>query len=383
MIDEYNVSIRLLLLISFFSILSGCGAKDTAEPPAELVRFTPEVKVEKRWKVDVGRGTGDYSLTLKPYVTADTIYVVDFKGKLVAINKENGKKRWAVKTNLLISGGLGGNQSLLFLGTRNGELFAFDQKDGQQIWQIDLSSEMLSSPAANEDTLVIHTIDGNLSALRTTDGSQKWSDKHDVPALSLRGNSSPRISANIVVYGTDNGRLIARTLSDGKILWEVPVSVSLGRNELEKLNDVDMMPLIDQGVIYAGAFQGRIAAVSLTRGQILWPRDKSTYLTLGLDESNLYATDEVSHITAFDRNTGATLWSQDKLHVRSLTTAVPYKDYVVSGDFEGYLHVLGKYDGRFVSRIRLDKSGIATDPVVDGDFIYVLGRSGELFALKI
>ena len=77
------------------------------------------------------------------------------------------------------------------------------------------------------------------------------------------------------------------------------------------------------------------------------------------------------------------MWKQDKLQARSVTRPVIFKDFIVVGDFEGYLHVLSRFDGRFVSRVRVDSDGILVPPVVDGDNILVLTRDGYLAAYTL
>jgi outer membrane protein assembly factor BamB len=55
-----------------------------------------------------------------------------------------------------------------------------------------------------------------------------------------------------------------------------------------------------------------------------------------------------------------------------------FGDYLVVGDYEGYLHVMSKFDGHFVARTQVDDSGILVPPVVKDDRLYVLTRDGLL-----
>jgi len=58
-------------------------------------------------------------------------------------------------------------------------------------------------------------------------------------------------------------------------------------------------------------------------------------------------------------------------------------DWIVVGDYDGYLHWLSQFDGHFVARVQIDDGGILVPPLVDGDRIYVLSRDGELAAYQV
>ena len=62
---------------------------------------------------------------------------------------------------------------------------------------------------------------------------------------------------------------------------------------------------------------------------------------------------------------------------------MPCDDYLVVGDYEGYLHVLKREDGSFVARLRTDGSAILTPPVTLGDGALVQTSDGELYSVAI
>lgn len=78
-----------------------------------------------------------------------------------------------------------------------------------------------------------------------------------------------------------------------------------------------------------------------------------------------------------DRRNGLELWSNSELVNRTLTSPEVYKDYLVVGDFEGYLHFIDRSTGSIVGRIQVDSSGLFSQPLVVDDKIYVQGRSGS------
>ena len=86
---------------------------------------------------------------------------------------------------------------------------------------------------------------------------------------------------------------------------------------------------------------------------------------------------------AIDRNNGLELWSQLSFTNRGVTGPAPIGNYVVVGDFEGYLHWLDKNTGEIVARYQVDSSGIHTTPTVTNGVLYSQSRDGELKAISI
>ena len=77
------------------------------------------------------------------------------------------------------------------------------------------------------------------------------------------------------------------------------------------------------------------------------------------------------------------MWKQDKLKYRKLTAPAVIGDYVIVGDYEGYVHWMSSSDGQLVARIRVDGDGILSPPVVQGGRAYIFGNSGDIAALEV
>ena len=95
---------------------------------------------------------------------------------------------------------------------------------------------------------------------------------------------------------------------------------------------------------------------------------------------SLYLSEDTGAVVALDKNTGASVWKQDKLSYRSLSTPLAFGDYVVVGDFEGQVHFLKFEDGSFAARIATDGGGIAAAPLRVDDKVLVQTRKGGVYA---
>lgn len=214
-------------------------------------------------------------------------------------------------------------------------------------------------------------------------GEQLWIHDRSVPVLTLRGTSTPAVEQGLVVAGFANGKLVGLSAEKGFPVWEVSVAVPQGRSEIDRLVDIDGDPVIVGGVVYVATYQGNIAVIEASTGNQGWQRDMSSHVGLGVDFSQVYVTDDQSHVWALSRSSGASEWKLDKLANRELTAPEPFDDYVAVGDFEGYVHLLSRYDGRIAGRVRVDKKGIQEPPLAKDGVLYVYGNSGELSAFAL
>ncbi len=373
---------RYILIASVSILLMACGDTDNSEPPAELVDFTPSYTVEELWSVDTGVGIDQQYLKLTPLILDDRIIVADREGNVSAYALKTGRQLWEVELDIILSGGVGGEKNNLVLTSRNGHVILLDGQ-GKQKWTVDATSEVLMPAQIAADLVIIRSVDGRISALKLLDGSVKWSYKRDVPALSLRGNSTPIIKQGYIFNGLDNGRLVALDLIDGHTVFDIAVSTPSGRSELERLVDIDGDSVIRDDTLYMASYQGRVVAIDIRRGQLKWNRKLSSYSGVEYTSAGLYISDDRDHIWALDPENGATLWKQEKLKARKLTRPVAMKNTLVVADFEGYLHWLSPFDGRFVARAETDDSGVLVPPIVHNGVLYVITRDGELTAFGI
>ena len=391
-----------LLSLSLGLALGGCGGMfkgdkdDDAVPPTPLLDFKPKITVIELWQRGTGSGTSEQYLKLAPVVTGQQLFIVDSEGYLQAMDATNGRSRWATRAKVVktidggggwlggrkmhVTGGPGYGENMLFIGTEDGEVIAFDADKGEEAWRARVTSEVLSAPQRAAGVVVVRTLDGKITALDGGTGARLWIYDRAVPSLTLRGTSKPILHEDIVIAGFDGGKLAALELKTGRLLWETDIATARGSSELERMVDIDSEPVIVKGVIYVSTFQGFIAAVQLDGGRILWSRDVSSHSGFSVDEDNLYVTDDGSHLWALDRVTGATVWKKVDLAARAASAPGLVDNYLVAGDFDGYLHWIDKRTGRFAARNRLCREMIISKPIVVGRVVYAYCSDGKLAA---
>lgn len=367
-----------IVLLGFITLLSACGDEDNSEPPALLTNFTRTSWLDQQWSAQTGDEVGQQFLFIEPLLLENRILTAGRDGLLTIFDTETGRELAEIDLDEGLSGGIGGDDKQALLTTRDGQVVSIDLGDNTVNWKTRVPSEVLSRPVLYNDTVLVRTADGRLLGLDLQSGKIRWSYAQTVPALTLRGSSTPVLARGRVFVGLDNGRLIALSPIDGEVIWDIALSVPQGRSEIQRLVDIDGRAELYGRHLYLTSYQGRIAAIDVGIGQFVWARPFSSHSGVSVDETAVYSSDDMSYVWALDKSTGATLWKQEKLKLRDITRPVPFGDYLVVGDYEGYLHVMSKFDGHFIARTQVDDSGILVPPVVDGQRLYVLTRAGLL-----
>ncbi|MCY1209501.1 Outer membrane protein assembly factor BamB [compost metagenome] len=362
----------------------GCSSNSKKElPPAELPDFTEEVSLNKGWSRSIGDGQGETYNLLVPAVDGDTIYASDVNGEVMALDRFNGDVIWKQDLELPVSGAVGVGYGLVMVGTLKGEIVALDATNGEERWRARVNGEVLAPPANNGDVVVVQTQNDTLLGFDAATGNQLWIYENTPAVLTLRGTGAPIVTNNLAVAGLSTGKVLALDIRRGIPVWEQRVAVPQGRSELDRVVDIDGGLLLSGGTLYVATYQGRVAALDLESGRVLWQRDASSYAGVAQGFGNVYVSLANGTVEGVDERSASALWSNDALARRQLSAPEVFSSYVAVGDFEGYLHLLSQVDGHFVGRVKIDGDGLRARPLVVGEWMYAYGNGGKLVGLTI
>lgn len=401
------MSLRTLLLTLVLVLATGCSTlkgwfgddKSRALAPAELTDITSPIAVRQAWDLNLGDGQTKLGLRQRPAIDGERLYVSNDSGRVLAIDANSGDTLWdseVVKTGKQgsrlffwkrkateagLTGGPGVGEGLVVVGGRNGEVVALDAATGAERWKTEVTSEVIASPLVSGGFVIVRSNDGRTFGLDAADGARKWVFDRGLPNLSVRGNGAPVAGGELVYLGYDDGTVIALRLADGLRAWEQLIAEPDGRNDLERLADVDGELQLGVDELYATSFRGQTMAISLANGRPLWNRDVGSYGGLALLADRLIVADPNGTVWALDRNNGSALWKQEALARRWLTTPAVQGAYAVVGDVEGYLHWIKLDDGQIVGRDRIDRAPILGTPQVSvNGTLYAISADGKLAA---
>ena len=389
--------LRKTLLVGWVSValLSGCSLFNGEE---DVVTMSPLPKVENQftptevWNSSVGDGVGEFYSNLRPAWQGTTVFAADRHGVVKALDADSGKEIWKADLSekngffssnrpALLSGGVPASGNHVYVGSERAVVYALNSDDGKIAWQTNVAGEAVSRPVVSDGLVLVHTSNGMLQGLSESDGTVQWTVNLDMPALSLRGESAPATAFGAAIVGGDNGRVSAVLMQQGQMIWQQRISQATGSTEIDRLSDVDTTPVIVDGVVYALAYNGNLTALDLRSGQIMWKRELGSVNDFIVDGNRIYMVDQNDRLLALSTEGGVTLWTQSDLLHRLLTAPALYNGSLVVGDSEGYMHWIDPENGRFVAQQKVDGSGFLTDPVVADGKLLIQAKDGTLYAI--
>jgi outer membrane protein assembly factor BamB len=381
----------LLVASSMCLLLSGCSwgmfdflHKDKDNDPEKLQSFKEEVDIDRNWSMNIGDGQGEKFNRIKPALIGDNIYIASNDGVVVAVTADKGKRLWKQDIENLITGGVGGGNGLVLVGTETAVVYALSAADGKELWHSSVSSEVLSAPATDGKVVVVQSIDGRLTGLDAKDGHELWTYENSVPALSLRGTSSPFVLNGFVISAQAAGTVVSLAMDNGTLRWEERVAVPTGSSDIDRLVDIDGdLAVNDSGVLLVPSYQGYLSAIDPVTGQTRWRVKESSPVGAGFGFGNAYVVSEDDTVKAYKVGQEATVWTNDQLNFRRLSAPLGFSNYVAVGDFQGYVHLLAQSDGRFVARVKVDGDGVRSHMLAQGNTFYVYGNSGDLASYTV
>lgn len=385
---------KLLLLLSSLLLLASCSTisdlktdiservfgREAAEPPEPLAEIKQTASVKVLWQAKLG-STEIYDFT--PAVDAGYAYVASAEGELSKLDVINGSQAWRVNVGEKLTGGVGVGGSLVIVGTQKGSIYAYDIS-GKLQWKSRLSSEVLSAPKYFDGLVIVRTGDSRIYGINANDGSRKWVYDRTGPALTLRSSAGVVVDGGAVYAGFAGGKLVSVRADNGKMMWEASVAQPKGVTEIERIADITSLPFVDGPLVYAVAYQGRIAAVDRTSGRVVWNRDISSLSGLTAEDARIYVSHAIGSVYALDYTTGKTFWRQAGLKNRQLTGPLAMGSLIAVGDVEGYVHFLSREDGAFSARVKTGDSQILPQmSLINSNTLLAQSRDGGIYALQI
>ena len=360
-----KVRLAAAACVSLATTLSGCSSwnplvtvgimSEPANKPTPLGPVTGTVLPKAVWITQVGKASG---FGFRPDIEGGRIYAASAEGPLTVVDAETGKVVTRADTQKKLSSGVEVGEGRIIVGTLKGEVLAFDVNTGKQVWATAVQGEVIAPASVSRKVVVVRTADGRIFGLSLEDGKRRWVFQRPMPSLLLRSEAGVKAIDTNVIAGFANGKMIALDLEDGSLTWEVTVAQPRGATDLERIADVAGLPLVDGNNVCAAAFQAKVACFEIQSRNQLWSRDLSTALALAGDVRYVYVVDDRGAVHALDKNTGASVWKQDKLLFRKLTAPMIVAGALVVGDGFGYVHVLSTEDGSLIGRLATDGSAI-------------------------
>lgn len=374
---------HVAVLAIMTSAVVGCnrGIKPVVNDPVKLVQIAQPVTVlQSVFNVNVGNKKADAKdpLNLQIGYKGDQIVSASRGGDLVGFDNA-GQRLWSINVGDQITGGvaLDALSQTAIVSTRSGKIMAFDSATGAARWEKQLSGSVLTPALIANNRVILSANDGFLHGLSLQNGQSVWQFATQVPDISVRGSAIPTLlDAETALIATADGRLHAITLDNGLPLWSRRVGVGTGSSEVERMSDVDGMPIVDNNELFAISYSGQVIGIDLATRQVKFVNDLASLRAMTVNRSQVIATSLDGKVVAYERDTGDILWENNELAYRKLTNPVMIGNYIAAGDFDGIVHLFDPSTGTIVSRVQT--KGALRTLQVQGSRLMTQSTSGQV-----
>lgn len=274
-----------------------------------------------------GRGLwtwcGENPIDGRAVVSGDSVYVVDAKTNLIALNRTDGSPRW---TAALHDAQLAGKpvadnptfnhraafplvvDGVIYCGSSDGGLYAIDAASGAKLWRHDAKAPIFSGIGRHgADMLTFGTMDGSVVLLDRRTRQETFRARTAGGVVTV-----PLVVGDKVIAGSRDYVLYGFNLADGSVAWRFSYWFSW----------IESTPVLRDGLIYVGASDySRVSAIDPATGRAKWqtpvhgmnwgtPLVTDDAVFTGTAAQNIFGT-VIAHtggIVALDRATGTVKW---------------------------------------------------------------------------
>ena len=320
--------------------------------------------------------------SFRPSFYSGNMLVADPEGNIFSINPQSGKENWKINLDRELAAGVSSGFGKLIVSDLNGFVIAIDSDTQETVWEKNIGGEVLSNAVVSASLVLAKNSVGELVALSSLSGEKKWSFRSQLPALTVRGTGESIIENGIVFSTFDNGRLGAFQLETGFFLWDAPISFVEGSSELENLIDADSAPVIAKQLIFATNYQGNLTAFDIAQKRPVWNANASSFYSPIVANNMIMVIQDDGSILSFSLSNLSPSWTSEEYLRRQLSSGVAYKNLLLVGDLDGYVHAINPMTGITVGRKKVSGNPIM-NLVAFRDLAYVIDKESNIVAIKL
>jgi len=366
-------------------------------PNHAMGQLALKAKIEKAWSVSIGKGGNRREpLLIQPVVAAGTVYTLDVESNLTAFSLADGKKKWRIPTvspDEEDSGALGGGIAFasgkIYVTNGYKQLLCINAADGSVIWRAQVPSPARAAPTVADDRVYLITFDNRLMVFSAADGMPLWSYTGVPETTSLLGSVSPAASSSLVVLPLASGEIFGLHPDNGQVMWEDNLAAVRRAGALTAIADIRGQPVIDQGVVYAASYSGRMVAIEEKTGKRLWQKEIGSAEMPWTAGPSVFVLTTEQQLVSLSRENGAIRWvtSLPKFEGDDKDKPVVWAGPVFAG---GKLFVAGNnakmmqldpQTGKVLDKMKLS-GPVMVPPLVADNTLLILDQSGELTAYR-
>jgi orotate phosphoribosyltransferase len=347
---------------------------------------TPKSKYKLLWRF-IEPGAFPYHVVPKstPLLVHDNIFMGTDAGKMVCIDRRNGKQEWSFDVKTTHPKGIWSSPAhfdgRIYFGAYDGNVYCLDAITGVLIWKNPCCEFIGSSPLIVPE---LNTMYLGLEHQRPRQmGSNAAFDLKTSNRIWERGqhkyqHGSAAYSKKIqaVVFGNADHNVTAYSALTGEILWECPTRRS-----------IKYPPSIDDelGIVAAASFDGNIYIIDLQTGVLksAIKTDDICYTSPLIDDGKVFAGSGDRHLYIIDARMGTVL-KKHNCHARVYSTPRNLGGRVIFGTNGGKITAIDTQTLEKTTLFELpDAITNAVSMSEDGKTLYASTCMNELYAISL
>jgi outer membrane protein assembly factor BamB len=349
------------------------------------------------WKASVAGTNPRARLAASPVVSGGRVYAMGTDARVHAFDANTGSPVWTVDFGVRgkdsaaqFGGGVSAEGDFVYVTNGLGDVAALKASNGSQVWKKRPGGPLRGAPTIANGSIYVMSQDNQLFALNAADGEAQWNEAAALELAGVFGVGAPAVAQSTVVAGFSSGELNAYRYENGRAVWGDALSRTSISTSVASLADIDAMPVIDRGRVYAIGQGGRMVSLELITGQRLWEINVAGISTPWVSGEWLFVVDDEARLLCIARATGKVRWISQLPHFKSekkKKNAISWTGPILAGN----RLIVASSDGRLAN---IDPSNGALQsvtnaggpvflpPVVANNSLYILDNSGRLTAWR-
>lgn len=320
----------------------------------------------KVWENDAHGGFNNTSVT----IYNNLIFAGDLSGRVFCYNLENGEELGQLKKGgAIYSAPLILDNKIIFanvLGDENkSELYIYNFNLGDQILEKDITGRVMTDMILLKDSFVFNTNDGRIYKYDFK-GNQVWT-------LNTKSfvHSSPACSENKIVFGNDDGEIIAVNEADGKLIYQKKIGESFFSSAA-----------FSGDTVFIGNDNGFLYALNSETGNIFWKYDTGARITItpAFDNKYIFIGNLKGNLFALNKSSGKEIWKTSFDGVLNSTPLVT-NNYLIVPNLNQQFYFIDKVSGKTIKTVDVD-GRIKFSPVIKDNYLIMAYENSKIAAYE-
>lgn len=200
----------------------------------------------------------------------------------------------------------------------------YDLASGERVWRYEFESQAHTTPAISDELVLFGTDSGKILALSRQTGKLRWESTAGASIFA-----SPVISGNSVFFSSTDSTVYALNLHSGELQWTYRTN---GR--------IRYTPATANNLLVVSNSGGELLGLNALTGEPIWSFKNSTGFSTSplIVDDVVYIGDLQKQFFAFGLQSGRILWQQE-LRGRVRTDPIAYETGVFVGSEDRFIYI--------------------------------------------